>query len=417
MLKCDVCASALTMNADGESAVCKTCGMNYSIERLRAMFRAGGGEISASKGREEPLTESSDFDIRDGCLVKYKGRKKHVIIPEGVEIIDSYAFKANSVIEGISIPKTLTEIKDNAFDDCPKFSEIHAEDARTMAKLSFEGGAHPEYSLFIGGEEVRDLVLENVGNIANGAFYRCRSLRSVSLGAGIEGLVNAFSSSAVERVRISGSVKAVSGFSSCKSLRSVEIGEGVEIIGENAFSFSGIEEIKIPSSVKEIGLAAFRACHSLSKIDLGDGVRKIGSYAFAECAPEDISFPKSLREICSTAFLHCEKLASVRFSEGLTTIGSSAFSHTGIKNIVFPESLASLDHYAFSGTNLETVYFKGEALPFYSYRAKVSSPRLDREREIETKRLRREAGLCQHCGGEISFFGRTCKECGVKRDY
>ena len=37
--------------------------------------------------------------------------------------------------------------------------------------------------------------------------------------------------------------------------------------------------------------------------------------------------------------------------------------------------------------------------------------------EEEQRRKWRAAGKCQHCGGDLSFFGKKCKSCGTVKDY
>lgn len=49
---------------------------------------------------------------------------KDIVIPEGVETIDSYAFNESGVTK-ITLPSTLKELGDNTFYDCSELTEIH----------------------------------------------------------------------------------------------------------------------------------------------------------------------------------------------------------------------------------------------------------------------------------------------------
>ena len=55
-----------------------------------------------------------DFEIKRKVLIKYLGKSKNPVIPEGVKKIAPDAF-ANADIETVSIPETVTEICENAF--------------------------------------------------------------------------------------------------------------------------------------------------------------------------------------------------------------------------------------------------------------------------------------------------------------
>ncbi len=55
MIKCDLCGGALTMLKGGQSAVCKNCGMEYSLERVREMMAAG-----APVKPPEPVAQMTD---------------------------------------------------------------------------------------------------------------------------------------------------------------------------------------------------------------------------------------------------------------------------------------------------------------------------------------------------------------------
>ncbi len=73
-------------------------------------------------------------------------------------------------------------------------------------------------------------------------------------------------------------------FKGCESLRSVTIGEGVEVIGNNAFErCKYLSQIKLPNTLTSIGNFAFAECIRLKEVKIPDGVKTVGNYAFAEC--------------------------------------------------------------------------------------------------------------------------------------
>ena len=80
-------------------------------------------------------------------------------------------------------------------------------------------------------------------------------------------------------------------FGRCKSLKSVMLPDSVTSIGDSAFgACKSLESITIPDSVVKIGDCAFYNCHNLKSITIPDSVTSIWDHAFDRC--------ESLTEIC-----------------------------------------------------------------------------------------------------------------------
>ena len=125
---------------------------------------------------------------------------KKVVLGNGVEIIDNYAFFSCGGISSLSIPNTVKSIGEYAFQQC--------------------GGLT---SLTIPG---------SVKVIGQGAFAVCTSLKELKLSYGIERIGNY-------------------AFSNCRKLRRVIIPRSVTFIGLNAFESTDLTEIYLPSSLQE----------------------------------------------------------------------------------------------------------------------------------------------------------------------
>ena len=72
-------------------------------------------------------SRTSDFEIQDGVLLKYRGTAKNVVVPDGVSEIGKYAFYGYdkmSDIERIVLPSGLTRIEDSAFMNCKRLREV-----------------------------------------------------------------------------------------------------------------------------------------------------------------------------------------------------------------------------------------------------------------------------------------------------
>lgn len=69
-----------------------------------------------AKEIQQPI-ENEDFEIKDGCLIKYRGSEKEITIPEGVKTIKSYAFTGQS-FEVLNLPESLEKIESYAITEC-----------------------------------------------------------------------------------------------------------------------------------------------------------------------------------------------------------------------------------------------------------------------------------------------------------
>ena len=270
-LLCDICGGKIAVQGGGKKGICKNCGTEYTIERMREMVKRA--HIDMAKNKEdiekwksmismylasfdfvaaenavkhvlEMETDDRDIqnlykylqvwkyiDVKHGVLVKYTGRADVVIVPNGVKVIEREAFRGNKYLKEIALPNSLKKIDDETFSECIKLASI------TIPKT--------------------------VQYIGNGAFRGCSSLSSV----------------------------------------------------------------QIPASVTEIGEGAFRDCHCLKNIHLPDTITKIGDYAFYGCGSlTSVQIPGGITQIGERTFSGCSSLTNVQIPAGVTTLSDGCFS-------------------------------------------------------------------------------------------
>ncbi|MBQ4072554.1 MAG: leucine-rich repeat domain-containing protein [Clostridia bacterium] len=299
----------------------------------------------------------SDFEIKDGVLVKYVGNKTTVIVPTDVTKIGDFAFVNNYEITEVLIPGGVTSIGEASFNDCTNLKKV------TFPITLKEIG----HNAFMGCEVLDNVILpDSVEKIGVMAFGSCYNLTNVLL--------------PTELVEIPDYL-----FLECTSLIGVTIPETVERIGEGAFaSCTNLTSITIPASVKEICDKAFRGCANLktvyndSNLKIVKGantygyvaknadtiIEKVKAKPVITNAPvlEDIPVQKQITapdfEIENGVIIAYKgNSQEIIIPDGIVEIGANVFrKNNKIISISIPDSVKAIGPYAFNNcTSLERI--------------------------------------------------------------
>ena len=199
----------------------------------------------ADEVQEVKASTASDFEIKDGVLVKYTGVDNNVVIPRGVTEIGDFIFSSDKNVESVTIPDTVTRIGDYAFSECEALKDINLPDS--------------------------------ISQIGRSAFSWCYSLKEIKLPQSISSLEEYVfcGCDSLTEVTIPTEVSSINdgAFSFCDNLKIVVIQSGVTDIGESFTGCNALESITIPSSVNKIARTAFN--NSNNVVIRGDA----GSYA------------------------------------------------------------------------------------------------------------------------------------------
>lgn len=219
---------------------------------------------------------------------------KEVIIPEGVEYIQGYAFFGSGV-EDITLPSTIKEIEGSALSDC------------LIKTINL-------------GAEVQAL---------NSSFNYCRYLEEINVDedneyySSEEGILfNKDKSTLIsypinkkgESYNIKEGTEYINkaAFKECKNLKSLKINKELKVIGPVAVSGTNLEKIDFSEAsnliIKE---SAFTWNKNLKEIDI-KGVSYIGGYSFRECGLTSVSFDKNIEIIDYEAFNSCVGLEEIK---------------------------------------------------------------------------------------------------------
>ena len=173
---------------------------------------------------------------------------KHVELGDSLQEIGTYCF-SDSGLETISIPASVKNIGDYAFDDCTKMIDVVIEDRTADLSLGSNGSSPlfadcPLDSVYIGG----NITYNTSSSYGYSPFYRNTSLRSVVI--------------TDKEDEISDNE-----FYGCMNLKNVTIGSDVKKIGNWAFSgCSNLDYFSFGKSVETIGQEAFSDCVNLTKL-------------------------------------------------------------------------------------------------------------------------------------------------------
>ena len=321
-----------------------------------------------------------------------------VTIPRSVTSIRYCAFRNCSSLTSITIPESVTSIGEAAFFECWGLTAVHISSMEAWYNIDFgDSSANPlDYALYLNGKLVTELTIPNtVTAIKDCAFSGCSSLTSITIPEGVTSIGSyAFSDCGLASITIPKSVTIIGhyAFKGCSGLTSVTIPESVTSIGERAFrDCSKLTSINIPKGITEIGYEAFEGCDELAQVTfdcanvgswfsgkssikeviLGENVKTIGDYAFSGCSDiTSITIPEGVTSMGYGAFSNCSKLISINIPKGITEIGYEAFEgcdnlaqitidctnigswfsgKSSIKEVILGENVKTIGDYAFSG--------------------------------------------------------------------
>lgn len=189
------------------------------------------GEINIP---EKVTNNNTTYNVTaiDGFAFCYTNITK-IHIPETVTSVGWFAFRECTMLEEISLPGSLTEIKHNTFLDCTALTDA--------------------------------VLAEGIKSIPNYMFRGCKALKNIQLPQSLTEI-------------------GEGAFFLCYSLESLAIPESVASIGTSSFEdCTNLTEINIPSSLTTIQKYTFEGCSSLKEILIPEGVTAINMGAFKDC--------------------------------------------------------------------------------------------------------------------------------------
>ncbi|MBQ8279232.1 MAG: leucine-rich repeat protein [Roseburia sp.] len=302
---------------------------------------------------------SKQWFIGDNTITK-------VIIPEGVEKINSYAFANLTALEEVVLPSTLEAIEYGAFYNCTSLKKLtfnNGNNLKIINQNAFEGCAlegvieMPELCVisdyaFAGNQKLEGIVLsDKLLSIGQYAFAGCKKLTDVTIGAAkVKYGAYAFTDcESLTDFYVNAAVLPEGMFYECESLTNVTIGPDVNDIGSFAFKDTKVATFEISDGNKAYKVQ--NADYILS----ADGTQlvAVSPVMTGEFTSANIG-GNAVTTVAKGAFSHNSLITSIVLDK-VTSVGEYAFaSNPSLVNVVLGD-LTSIGEYAYFETSITTL--------------------------------------------------------------
>ena len=302
---------------------------------------------------------SKQWYIGDSTITK-------VVIPEGVEKINSYAFANLTALEEIVLPSTLQAIEYGAFYGCTSLQKITFsgennlqiinqnafENCDLQGTLDLSAACMISPYAFAGNTDLEGVITsDSLLSIGQYAFAGCKSLKDVTITAAkVKYGAYAFTDcEALESFYVNAAVLPEGMFYECKNLEHVTIGPDVNNIGEFAFRDTSVQFFEIEEGNKAYMVQTASVIRSAD----GETLVAVGPVESGAFTATNMGGAK-ITAIADGAFSHNTKITSVVLPE-VTSLGDYAFgSSEGITSVELG-TLTKIGEYAFFETSITEV--------------------------------------------------------------
>lgn len=326
---------------------------------------------SATDGGSDKLVGAN---IKDGVLLGYYGLGGDIVLPNTVTKIDNEALKGNDNIVSITIPGSVKDIGNNAFEGCTKLERvIFTNPEKTSKNLIIRLSAFQNCKKLTECE-IPARAYQVVGNV----FKGCTSLTEVTVNknnpyyftddCGVlfgPALVNyepqyddayalqSYPAGRQGAYTIPSKVNGkeidqiwTSGFEGASGLTDISIPASIGRLGTAAFENTGLTHVTIPDTVHQVDPAVFQNCTKLVSVKLPAGLAEIDQYMFANCISlQHVDMPDSITKINIYAFHNCTSLTSLALPKNLSSLSVGCFEKCiNLQYVVVPTSVISFPY-------------------------------------------------------------------------
>jgi hypothetical protein len=344
-----------------------------------------------------------------------------ITISEGITSIGDYAFQLCDSLTSVTIPSTVTSIGDLAFYWCKNlvsvsfngnppssfgkevflncatnFNILYYSDSdktawtnpwntyTTVNTAGFtfaDNGSDLTIIKYSGNRELVTIpsTINNkpVKSIGEQAFYRCTSLKSVTIPSSVSIGDKAFSEcTSLISASFNGPPPSSFGkdvfFGCADSFKIFYSSYQTSWTNPwNTYTTVNAADFTFADNGPDLTITGYKGAGAatIPPVINGKPVKSIGEQAFYRCSSlTSVTIPSSVTTIGKQAFYSCSNLKSVTIPEGITSIGDSAFVSCGLTSVTIPSSVTFIDAGAFEFcTSLASAYFEGNAPSSFGY--------------------------------------------------
>ena len=289
------------------------------------------------------------FEIKNGVLTKVQCDRDvtRVVIPDGVEIIESYAFLFCSSPQEIQLPDSLRAIKSEAFGFWDQLKRVLLPESVEISPRAFDNCRNLQEIHFLPGK-----------TLAENLIVECRTkAKSLTVSPDCRHLI------AVDSLILSRDGKTLY---HCDRYAegTVRVPDGVETVARDAFMrCEKITRIFFPDSLRSIESGAVMYCSSLREVRLPKKMEYLGRYMFRDCYDlRSIILPEGISLLSYALFMDCENLRTVQFPSTLKIVEDAFSGCRNLEELVFPASVRVFRTGCLSEFHARRVVFQGPVL-------------------------------------------------------
>ncbi len=252
---------------------------------------------------------------------------RSVVIPEGVEEIQKYAFYMCSGLEKVVLPSSIKNIREFAFTNNKALNDIDLRNVQVIGRNAFSGCT-----------SLRNVTFNKIYAIGISAFEGCKNLQSIDLTTLRNTGERAFKDcTSLSNITLSENTKLSKAMFVNTGIRTIDIYEKVQIPEYCFAKCANLETVNIHNSIVQIGTGAFSDCYELTEFNMLANVKSIGEQAFYNSSKlTTITLPNNDVELGNYCFYKCSSLSTVVFQENtkIVKIDGSIFQDTNLSQFV-----------------------------------------------------------------------------------
>lgn len=342
--------------------------------------------------------DAPDFIIEENRVMRYVGRQKVVVVPEGIEELESSSFWDNQSIEEVILPDSLINMGGDTFYNCKNLRKVNIpKNVRLMGNNPFAGcprvviqNASPYFVLDEGalytkdmatmiycsilGEEKEFVVPPTVKVISKHAFFLCDRFERITLPESLQKMENnPFSGCSKlslinhskayfiqDDVIYNGFRTAVVGALNKITVKRLVLLPTTKTINRNSFwNCKGIQTIVFPESLVDIGYNPFVGCSNIRfeskspRFRVIDGVLYNFDLTKIICYPAwkavgNVEIPESVITLERGAFSGCDQMTSLCL-HNVNIVNKSCFTNcSSLEHLYCSDLVTYIGEWAFA---------------------------------------------------------------------